>query len=90
MAITVTEPGTASSYPRTTTPAEDAPTELSYIKPELRDRLAPLASKDLLAAGVRDVLEEGGFGLTPARSHCGCKSCAQRCAVCEQRYHAQG
>ena len=61
----------------------EAPTpEVEHIKPELRARLAPLESQGLLAAGIRAVLQENGYGPALLKKHCGCHSCAQRCSVC--------
>ncbi len=68
----------------------EAPTpEVEHIKPELRARLAPLESQGLLAAGIRTVLQENGYGPALLRKHCGCHACAQRCSICAQTYNGQ-
>ena len=68
----------------------EAPTpEVEHIKPELRARLAPLESQGLLAAGIRAVLQENGYGPALLKKHCGCHSCAQRCSICAQTYNGQ-
>ena len=59
--------------------------EVESVKPMFRDRLAPLASRGLLAIGVQVILREGGFAQDAAGRHCGCLSCARRCVVCADR-----
>ena len=59
--------------------------EVESVKPMFRDRLAPLASRGLLAIGVQVILREGGFAQDAAGRHCGCLSCARRCVVSADR-----
>ncbi len=78
----------ADSHPLTR-PEAKPKSEVEHIKPELRARLAPLESQGLLAAGIRAVLQENGYGPALLRKHCGCHACAQRCSVCAQTYNGQ-
>ena len=59
--------------------------DVQSVKPGSRDRLASLEARGLLAIGVRAILQENGFSKDVPRRHCGCLSCAQRCAVCADR-----
>ena len=79
----------ADVHPLPTTQDAASTSEVEQIRPELRTRLAHLEAKGLLAAGVRTILQENGYGPDLLRKHCGCHSCAQRCSVCAQRYHGQ-
>ncbi len=56
--------------------------EVLALKPQFRERLGPLIARGLLAAGVRAILEENGFGRNTTRRDCGCRSCVQRCQGC--------
>jgi hypothetical protein len=58
---------------------------MEHIRPELRDGLALLESRGLLAIGVQAILREAGFRAGESRGHCGCPACARRCAVCASR-----
>ena len=78
----------ADSHPLTM-PEATPMSEVEHIKPELRARLAPLESQGLLAAGIRAVLQENGYGPALLWKHCGCHACAQRCSVCAQTYNGQ-
>ena len=79
----------AEVQPLPTTQAAESISEIEHIQPDLRATLAPLAREGLLAAGVRAVLQENGYGPDLLRKHCGCPSCAQRCSVRAQRYNGQ-
>lgn len=59
--------------------------EAEHLRPEFREQLASLESRGFLAMGVRAILEENGFGPDLPRMHCGCPTCAQRCAGCAKR-----
>ena len=79
----------ADVHPLPTTQDAASTSEVEQIRPELKARLAPLEREGLLAAGVRAVLQENGYGPDLLRKHWGCQSCAQRCSVCAQRFHGQ-
>ena len=80
---------TVEVQPLPTTQAAKSISDVEHIRPDLRARPAPLESEGLLAAGVRAVLQENGYGPDPLRRHCGCQACAQRCSVCEAKYDGE-
>ena len=80
---------TLEAQPSSITQAATSISDIEHIRPDLRARLAPLEAQGLLAAGVRAVLQENGYGVDPLRRHCGCQACARQCSVCERRYHGR-
>ena len=80
---------TVEVQPLPTTQGAKSMSEVEHIRPDLKTRLAPLEREGLLAAGVRAVLQENGYGPDLLREHCGCQACAQRCSGCAARYNGK-